>query len=665
LSGQLRFGGDCCFRRGDGRFRSSAALLCLHRLVRGFRRAPFFGDSRLSGRSNGPLGGAHLSGSFCFGGGDCGLRCGDGSVRGNTALLCLRGFLDRPRGPLFRRSGHPCLGNSSFSVSAALLRLRGFSGGFRCAPFFGHSRLGSDLNGTLGSALLSNGPCFRRSDQGFRGGDRRFRGRAPLLGFRGFRSRLHGSLFFGHSSLGGGSRGLLDLLEGSVGVYHFGFSVGPGRIGRRNGGFRLGAALLGLCCVSGSFRRAFFHSDARVVGYSCGLLSVMLPRGGPCLRLGNGRFRGGDTLRRFRFGLDPGRISRGAALIRLRGVGSSLRCALFFGHPRIGGHLGGLLELLGGALCIRRFGLGGSASRFRRGDRSFRRSAGHFRGGATLLGLRRFSGGFRGALFFSASRVGGGSHIFLELFDGAADIPHFGFGGGPSRVGRSDSSLRRSAGRFRGGATLLRFFRFSRGLRGAPFFSDSRVGGNSSGLLQLLGGPECSHRLGFGSGPRRFSGSNGCVRRGEARFRGGATLLGCCRFSEGFRSALFFGYSRRVRNAYGLFDGSIRIRRFGFGGGPSRFGRGEGGFRRGTTLLRLCGFCQCVRCTLFLRRARFDGGSRCLTGSLRLRNRLRSSLFLGDTPLRRSPRSFAILRLPLICGRCVKRPALAGSGYVW
>jgi hypothetical protein len=96
-----------------------------------------------------------------------------------------------------------------------------------------------------------------------------------------------------------------------------------------------------------------------------------------------------------------------------------------------------------------------------------------------LLGLRRISGGFRDTLFFSASRVGGGSNVFLELFDGPSYIPRFGFGGGPSRFGCGNGGFRGRAGRFRGGAALFGLRRFRGSLRGA-LLSALALGGNSS-----------------------------------------------------------------------------------------------------------------------------------------------------------------------------------------
>jgi hypothetical protein len=257
-----------------------------------------------------------------------------------------------------------------------------------------------------------------------------------------------------------------------------------------------------------------------------------------------------------------------------------------------------------------------------------------------LLSFRRFSRGFRGTLFFSNSRVGGNSGGLLELLDSTVCSRSFGFGGDPSRFGLGSGGFGGSAVRFHGGATLLGFRDLGRRFRGALFFNHSRVSGNSSGLLELFGSSMCSRRLGFGGGTSRFRRINSDVRGGAALLRvrgfgsGFRRALFCVRgFGLGFCRALFCVYSGGFGDSDGLIDRTICVHGLGFGGSQSRFGRGDGGFRRSATLLRLRGFGSGVRGTLFLLHARLVGGSRGLLGCLRLRNRLCSSPFLGNAPL--------------------------------
>jgi hypothetical protein len=272
--------------------------------------------------------------------------------------------------------------------------------------------------------------------------------------------------------------------------------------------------------------------------------------------LGGSRLRGGRCLghgnRSFR-----GRL----ALLCLCGFSGGFRRPPFFGHSRVGGNSNGLLggtQLTGGR-C------------FCGGDRSFRHGDGRFRGGASFLGLRGFGERVRGALFFGHSRVGGNSN---GLLGGTLQ------GGSPfSR--RGDSS-------FGGGATLLRFRSFGGRFRGALFFGHSHVVGGSSRLLELLGGSLGIHRFGLGLGPSRFG--------------GGATLLGFGCFGSGFCSALFYGHPRVVGGSRGLLGGMLLS-------GGLCFCRGDGSFRRGAALFRLCCFGDGFRGALFLDDSRVGSGS--------------------------------------------------------
>jgi len=397
-------------------------LLCLRGFSGGCRRPPFFSRSRVGGKSNGLFGGTLLINGPCFGRGDRGIRRGESSFRGGTTLFRLRGFGYCFLHPLFfdhtcvdgssngllggRPSGSRCLGHGegSFRGSEALLCLRGFSGGFRCPPFFSHSGVGGNSNRLLGGALLRDGLCFRRGGRSFCRGESSFRGGATLFRLGDFGERVRGALFFGHPCVGGNSNGLLG---GTL-------QSGSPRSRRSNGSFGGGAPFLGFRGFGGRFRGALFFRHSRVGGGSSGLFELL---------------DGSVCIRSFGLGLGPSRcgcgdsgIRRSAALLCLCRFSGGLRSALFHGHPRVVGGSRGLFSgmLLSGGPC-------------------FRRGVGRFRGDAALFRLCCFGDGFRGALFFGDSRVSGRSD---HLFDGSVRVHGFGLGLGPSR--------------FRGGAALVR-----------------------------------------------------------------------------------------------------------------------------------------------------------------------------------------------------------------